>query len=63
MTRNIFDAVLATKGSGKIAAFIPHCEPRPCGAMPGTREKITELARRAETGVELWCDGDRTEYA
>jgi hypothetical protein len=31
-------------------------------AMPGTNEKIDILAKRAEMGLPLWHDHDRTEY-
>lgn len=31
-------------------------------AMPGTKEKITVLAARAEKGLPLWHDYDRMEY-
>ena len=62
MTYTIFDAVKATKGSGKTAQFTPSTvPPEPIGAMPGTREKVAEMRRRAEAGVELWSDGDRTD--
>ena len=61
MTHNIFAAVQATKGSGKTAEFTPHGEPEPISSMPGTREKVAEMARRAEDGLELWSDGDRTD--
>lgn len=31
-------------------------------AMPGTNEKISILAQRAEMGLPLWHDHDRTDY-
>jgi hypothetical protein len=31
-------------------------------AMPGTNEKIDILAKRAELGLPLWHDHDRTDY-
>lgn len=31
-------------------------------AMPGTNEKISVLAARAELGLPLWHDYDRVEY-
>ncbi|TWU24599.1 hypothetical protein [Bythopirellula polymerisocia] len=34
----------------------------PTGAMPGTREKLSILAERVESGLPLWHGSDRTEY-
>ncbi len=32
------------------------------GALPGSPEKIKELAGRAEIGLPLWHPGDRRSY-
>ena len=32
------------------------------GAMPGTREKLSILAARVQSGLPLWHGGDRTDY-
>ena len=31
-------------------------------AMPGSREKLTILAERVESGLPLWHTEDRTDY-
>ena len=31
-------------------------------AMPGTQEKVNILAERAQQGLPLWHDRDRTSY-
>ena len=33
----------------------------PTGAMPRTREKLSVMAERVESGLPLWHGGDRTE--
>jgi hypothetical protein len=35
---------------------------RPTGAMPGTREKLSVLADRIQSGLPLWHGHDRTDY-
>lgn len=37
-----------------------HVEPEPTRTIPGTEERIVELARRAESGERLWTPGDLT---
>lgn len=32
-------------------------------AMPGTQKKLEIMARRVQTGLPLWHEHDRTEYA
>lgn len=64
-SRNVSQSVLEAIRDGMWDYEPPEMKPSDyfsTEAMPGTKEKITVLAARAEKGLPLWHDYDRMEY-
>ena len=55
----IFDAIKSGKGKGEIH-FDPVDATEPTSTMPGSAERIAELAARLGRGENLWHDEDES---